>query len=282
MQSGRNEPMDFTVKKRDPLELRKYIKRDTDIAYEFTKKVHKEFGTFLRCVVLFGSVTEQKPEELSIKHEGDIDILMIVDDVTYYLSPEVVETYRIVVERTIAETSRRLHVTTLKFTSFWEYTRIGDPIGINMLRNGVALLDTGFFYPLQLLLHQGRIRPTPEAVNAYYSRAPTTLFNSRWHVLQGTLDLYWACIDAAHAALMMYGVLPPQPKDVSSMLEEKLVKRKILEAKYAKTMQTMYTLSKLILHRKIKDIDGKTYERYYKDAHDFVDAIRKIVEAQKD
>jgi len=183
--------MDFTVKKRDPLELRRYAKRDTDIAYEFTKKVHKEFGTFLRCVVLFGSVTEQKPEELSIKHEGDIDILMIVDDVTYYLSPEVVETYRIVVERTIAETSRRLHVTTLKFTSFWEYTRIGDPIGINMLRNGVALLDTGFFYPLQLLLHQGRIRPTPEAVNAYYSRAPTTLFNSRWHVLQGTLDLLY-------------------------------------------------------------------------------------------
>ena len=275
--------MDFSVKKRDPMDVKKYPKEDIDVAYEFTRKVHKEFGTFLRCVVLFGSVADRPTQmQTSIKHEGDIDILLVVDDVTYYLSPEVVETYRIVVERTIAETSKRLHVTTLKFTSFWEYVRIGDPIGMNMLRNGVALMDTGFFYPLQLLLHQGRIRPSPEAVNAYFSRAPTTLFNSRWHLLQGTLDLYWAVIDAAHAALMMNGVMPPAPKEVADVLEEKLVKKKILDAKHAKTMRTMYTLSKLILHKKIRDIDGKTYEKYYKDAQDFVEAIKKIVEAQKD
>lgn len=275
--------MDFTVKKREPTDLRKYPKEDIDVAYDFTRKVHKEFGTFLRCIVLFGSVADRPTQmQTSLKHEGDIDILMVVDDVTYYLSPEVVETYRIVVERTIAETSKRLHVTTLKFTSFWEYVRIGDPIGMNMLRNGVALMDTGFFYPLQLLLHQGRIRPSPEAVNAYFSRAPTTLFNSRWHLLQGTLDLYWAVIDAAHAALMMNGVMPPAPKEVADVLEEKLVKKKILDAKHAKTMRTMYTLSKLILHKKIRDIDGKTYEKYYTQAQDFVEAIKKIVEAQKD
>jgi predicted nucleotidyltransferase/uncharacterized protein (UPF0332 family) len=271
--------MEFTVKKREPLELKQYPKTDIDVAYTFTKKVHKEFGTFLRAVVLFGSVAEQKPT--TIKHEGDIDVLMIVDDVTYYLSPEIVETYRVVVERSIAETSKRLHVTTLKFTSFWEYIRVGEPIGMNMLRNGVALLDTGFFYPLQLLLHQGRIRPTPEAVNMYYSRAPTTMFNSRWHLLQATMDLYWAVIDAAHAVLMANNVLPPAPKDVAAVLEEKLVKKKILHPKYAKTMRTFYTLSKLILHKTIKDIDGKTYEKYYQEAEEFVNAIRTIIEAQR-
>ncbi len=275
--------MDFTVKKREFVSEKKYPKNDVDIAYAFTKKVHKEFGTFLRCIVLFGSVVSEKMYmQTSIKHEGDIDILMVIDDVTYYLSPEVVETYRIVVEKTIAETSIRLHVTTLKFTSFWEYIRIGDPVGINMLRNGVALLDTGFFYPLQLLLHQGRIRPTPEAVNTYFSRAPTTLFNSRWHMLQATLDLYWAVIDSAHAVLMLNGVLPPAPKDVADLLDEKLVKKKILDAKHAKTMRTMYTLSKLILHKKIRDIEGKTYEKYYKEAQDFVEAMKKIVEAQRE
>lgn len=271
--------MEFTVKKREPLELKKYPQGDIDVAYAFTKKVHKEFGTFLRAIVLFGSVTEEKPT--STKHEGDIDILMIVDDVTYYLSPEIVETYRIVVERTIAEISKKLHVTTLKFTSFWEYIRVGDPVGMNMLRNGIALMDTGFFYPLQLLLHQGRIRPTPEAANAYYARAPTTMFNSRWHILQATMDLYWAVIDSAHAVLMANGVLPPPPKEVANVLEEKLVKKKILDAKYAKTMRTFYTLSKLILHKTIKDIDGKTYEKYYKEADEFVTAIRKIIDAQK-
>jgi uncharacterized protein (UPF0332 family) len=274
--------MDFKVKKRKIEEKEQYHKNDVDIAYQFARKVHKEFGIFLRAVVLFGSTTEIKPGQPGkVKHAGDIDILMIVDDVTYFLSPEVVETYRVVVQKMIVGTSKRLHVTTLKFTSFWEYVRIGDPVGINMIRNGVALLDTGFFYPLQLLLHQGRLRPTPEAVHAYYSRAPTTLFNSRWHIIQATLDLYWAVIDAAHAALMMQGMIPPPPKHVAEALEEKLVKKKVLDKKHVKTMQTFYTLSKMILHRKIKDIDGKTYEKYYTDARAFVDAIKKVVEAQR-
>lgn len=271
--------MDFTVKRREPIELKKYPKEDIDVAYAFARKVHKEFGTFLRAVVLFGSITEEK--QTNVKNESDIDILMVIDDVTYYLSPEIVETYRIVIEKSIVETSKKLHVTTLKFTSFWEYVRIGDPVGLNMLRNGIALMDTGFFYPLQLLLHQGRIRPTPEAANAYYSRAPTTMFNSRWHLLQATMDLYWAVIDSAHAALMANGVLPPPPKDVANVLEEKLVKKRILHPKYAKTMRTFYTLSKLILHKTIKDIDGKTYEKYYQEADEFVTVMRKLIETQK-
>jgi uncharacterized protein (UPF0332 family)/predicted nucleotidyltransferase len=270
--------MDFKVKKREAIEKQDYQKNDIDLAYQFARKVHKEFGTFLRAVVLFGSTTEMKHGQE--KPTGDIDILMVVDDVTYFLTPEVVETYRIVVQKMIVNTSKRLHVTTLKFTSFWEYVRIGDPIGINMIRNGVALLDTGFFYPLQLLLHQGRLRPTPEAVHTYYARAPTTLFNSRWHIMQGTLDLYWAVIDAAHAALMMQGMIPPPPKEVAAALQEKLVDKKLLDKKHVKTMQTFYSLSKMILHRKIKDIDGKTYEKYYTDARAFVDAIKKIVEAR--
>ncbi|MFA6888755.1 MAG: hypothetical protein WC254_04640 [Candidatus Woesearchaeota archaeon] len=271
--------MDFTVKRREPIELKKYPKEDIDVAYAFARKVHKEFGTFLRAVVLLGSITEEK--QTNVKNESDIDILMVIDDVTYYLSPEIVETYRIVIEKSIVETSKKLHVTTLKFTSFWEYVRIGDPVGLNMLRNGIALMDTGFFYPLQLLLHQGRIRPTPEAANAYYSRAPTTMFNSRWHLLQATMDLYWAVIDSAHAALMANGVLPPPPKDVANVLEEKLVKKRILHPKYAKTMRTFYTLSKLILHKTIKDIDGKTYEKYYQEADEFVTVMRKLIETQK-
>jgi uncharacterized protein (UPF0332 family) len=269
--------MDFKVKKNELVDKNKYDASDIDIAYQFARKVHKEFGTFLRAVVLFGSTTE---ENAGKKHAGDIDVLLIVDDVTYFLTPEVVETYRVVVQKMIVDTSKRLHITTLKFTSFWEYVRIGDPIGINMIRNGVALLDTGFFYPLQLLLHQGRLRPTPEAVHAYYARAPTTLFNSRWHLMQATLDLYWAVIDAAHAALMMHGVIPPAPKDVADMLEEKLVKKKMLDKKHVKTMRIFYTLSKMILHRKLKDIDGKTYEKYYAEAKEFLDAIKKLVEAQ--
>src|SRR3989344_9618845 len=98
-----------------------------------------------------------------------------------------------------------------------------------MLRDGVPLLDIGFFEPLQVLLKQGKIRPTPESIWSYLGRASPTIYNSKWHLLQAVLDLYWAVIDAAHAVLMEYGEIPPSPGQVSSILNEKLVKRKILE-----------------------------------------------------
>ena len=265
--------MDFDVKKKEVSHKDMYAKKDSDIAYAFARKILKEFGTFVRTVVLFGSSTEKKSGRTSA---GDIDILVIVDDVTYELAPEVVETYRVIVERTIAETSLKLHVTTLKFTTFWEYMRVGDPIGVNMLRTGVALVDTGFFYPLQLLLYQGRIRPSNEAIDAYFARSKTTLHNSRWHIMQATLDLYWSVIDAAQATLMRKGVIPPPPQKVAKLLDEHFVKKKKLPKKFLDTMRKFYTISRMILHKEVKVISGKTYDEYYKEAKVFVDALNKL------
>lgn len=268
--------MKFKVDKKAKFPEKKYSESDIELAYKFTKKVHKEFGTFLRAAILFGSTTS--PGE---KKGGDIDILLIVDDVVYMLTPEVVEAYRVIIEKTIGEISKNLHITTLKFTSFWEYIRIGDPVAINMMRNGVALLDTGFFYPLQLLLHLGRIRPTKEAVQTYFQRAPTTIFNSQWHILQATLDLYWACIDSAHSALMKMGEMPAPPKEVAALMTEKLVKKGLVNKKYPKIMDKFYRISKSILHREMKSITGKEYDGLLIDARDFVEAMRKIVEVRK-
>ncbi len=37
-----------------------YRKEDLDIAYKFTKDLHKELGTFIKAVVLFGSSARKK------------------------------------------------------------------------------------------------------------------------------------------------------------------------------------------------------------------------------
>lgn len=264
--------MDFTLNKAEAPNKKTYEKKDIDVAYAFAKKVLHEFGNFIRCIVLFGSTTERDLEH----NAGDIDILIVVDDVSYALTPEIVETYRVIIERSIADTSLKLHVTTLKFTTFWEYVKIGDPIGINMLRSGVALIDTGFFYPLQLLLYQGRIRPSNEAVEVYTARSKTTLHNSQWHVLQATLDLYWAVIDAAQAALMRKGISPPPPKKVALLLEEHFVQQKSLHKKYPEIMKKFYTLSRMILHRELRMLSGKTYDQYFSEAKDFVETLAKL------
>lgn len=266
--------MKFEIRKKANPQAKLYSTEELDIARNFAKKVHKEFGVFAKSIVLFGS-TARKPGEK--KH--DIDILVIVNDLTIGTTSEVVQTYRVIMEKLIEQTSKRIHLTTLKLTNFYEFMRTGDPIAINILRDGVAIIDTGFFDPWQALLYQGRIRPTYESIWTYMNKAPVTLENSRWHLLQATLDLYWAVIDAAHAALMKIGEIPPSPEHVSQILDDKLVKSGRIPSKYSKTMDTFYKLSKQILYREVKEISGPEYERLYKDAKDFVAHMRTFIEA---
>lgn len=268
--------MEFKVQRQPRPNAEKYSKEHFDIAYKFAEKGYKEFGTFIKCIVLFGSATrEQTPSP-----EGDIDILIVIDDMSIELRPEVVQTYRIIVQKLIGDISQRLHITTLKLTSFWEYVKAGDPVAVNILRDGVALIDTGMFDPLQMLLRQGRIRPTPEAVWSYFVRAPATILNSKWHVLQACVDLYWAVVDAAHAALMRVDEIPPSPKHVAALLDDALVKRGMLDKKYPIIMQNFFDLMKKITHREIKSVRGLDYDRYCLDAEDFINQMKRIVESK--
>ncbi|NQU98854.1 hypothetical protein HQ533_05275 [Candidatus Woesearchaeota archaeon] len=263
--------MEFKLEKKKKKNTDKYGKSDIDLAYTFSKRVYKEFGNFIKAIVIFGSAARKK------KKTKDIDILLIVDDITMVISKELIQTYRLIVEKIVADISTRLHITTLKFTNFWEYVRSGDPIALNILRDGYALIDTGFFEPLQALLHQGRIRPSPESTFAYFNRAPSTLMNSKWHLLQATVDLYWVVVDSAHAALMKMNEVPPSPELVAEMLEKKLVKPGLLNKKYPKVMQRFYDLMKMITARDIKDVSGEQYAEYLKEAQEFMQAMEEIV-----
>jgi predicted nucleotidyltransferase len=265
--------MEFKIREKKHYNLEKYPKEDFDVARLFVERLKKELGDFLKAMILFGSTTRHTQTHF----ESDIDILIVVNDLTIVATPEVVETYRIITERTAVRTSRRLHITTLKMTSFWDYVKSGDPIAINMLRDGVPLYDTGFFEPLQVLLHQGRIRPSEEAIWTYYARAPATLLNSKWHLLQASLDLYWAVIDSAHAALMQHGEIPPTPAHVADLMDKALVKKRLLSSKYVDTMKFFYELSRKITHRQLQEISGKEYEDYYKRARDFVEMMNGLI-----
>jgi len=264
--------MEFNIEKRDNPNTKTYSQQELTLAYDFARAVHKEFGDMVKALILFGSSARKTTTK-----QGDIDILIVFDDVTITLTQDIVSTYRIIVEKIIAQTSTRLHVTTIKLTTFWEYIRAGDPIGMNILRDGVALLDTGFFDPLRSLLVRGRIRPTPESVWTYFARAPRTLHNSRWHVMQAVIDLYWAVVDASHAALMKIGEVPPSPENVADILDEKLVRSKQLEKRYSNTMRKFYHLQKKILYRQIREVPGKDYDMYLKEAQAFVSRIDEFI-----
>ena len=58
------------------------------------------------------------------------------------------------------------------------------------------------------------------------------------------------------------------------MLNEKMVKQKLLEKKYISIMRNFYIIAKKIGHREIKIISGKQYDKYYDEARDFVNRMK--------
>ncbi len=271
--------MEFNVVRRKHPNLPKYPTDDLFSARKFVAELQKELGDFLKAAVMFGSAARQSylKEPLQQIMGHDIDVLLIINDLSMIASEEVVQAYRIIVQQVATKVSHRLHINTLKLTTFWDYIRMGDPIVINMLRDGVPLLDAGFFEPLQHLLFEGRIRPTKEAMWTYFSRAPLTLQNAEWHVQQATLDLYWAVIDAAHAVLMKVGEIPPTPAHVADLLEHRFVKRKLMSQKYVDSMRFFFDLGKKITHKEIGTITGTQYEHYQALARDFVREMKRLI-----
>lgn len=264
--------VDFDIDKRTSKTKHQYSEENLDLAYEFTKKIHRELGEVLKAVILFGS-TARKEEDAN-----DIDILLIADDVTINFSKELVQTYRVIVEQKVRETSDKIHVTSMKLTSFWEYIRNGDPIALNILRDGFALIDTGFFDPLQLMLRQGRIKPSKETQWNYFQRAPQNLDQSQQRMKDAMIDLYWAVIDASHAALMSINEIPPTPKHVPEYLDEKLVQKGLIKEDLPWTVRRFYDLHKRISNEEIRTISGEEYDKHYRIAKEFVEEIQDFIE----
>lgn len=267
--------MQFKIEKRERQTDVHFPEKEFNIAREFSKRVYQEFGTFVKALILFGSTAKAK-----LATEGDIDILVIIDDVSVNLTRELTQTYRIVVEKILADMpeGERLHIQSMKFSSWWEYVRAGDPVAINVLRYGISLIDTGIFDPLQALLDNGRIRPTKESIHTYFVMAPASIYRAKDHLLSAVIDLYWASIDAAHAALMTLGEIPPSPEHVADMLELKMVKKGLLKKKYADIMKRNYITFKRIIHRDLKEVNGKEYDEYKKDTIEFVNEIKKFLD----
>jgi len=263
----------FSVPKRQHVKKHRPKEDDMLVATRFAKAVEHDLKDFLRAAVVFGSVATDTAGEMS-----DIDVLLIVDDVSYHLSNDMTEAYRLVVHGHAKKASPRLHVNTLKLSNFWEYCRIGDPVVINMLRDGHAVIDKGFFEPAQLLLQQGRLRPSRESIWTYYSRTTHTLQSARKHLLAACVDLYWAAMDAAHAALMAVGEMPPSPEHVPDLLEEKLAKRKLIAQHHPALMRDLYHLQKSILQRELREISGEQYDGYWEETLKLVSALRTVVE----
>ena len=253
--------LDFSIHKKNSKTKHDYSAHNIDIAYKFSKIIHDELGDLVKGIILFGSAARKRQDV------NDIDILLIIDDVSIRLVPELVQTYRIIVEKTVEKVSSKIHVTSMKFTSFWEYVRAGDPVAVNIIREGYALYDTGFFEPIQILLYQGRIKPSNEALWSYFNRGNQFLASSQRRLIDAVIDLYWGAMDIAHAALMSIDEVPVSPEEVPDLIEDKLVKTKLLNKKIPWTLRKLYSYNKKISSGKLKSISGAEFDFLLKETN---------------
>ncbi|NPE26643.1 hypothetical protein HNV12_01410 [Methanococcoides sp. SA1] len=252
------------------------IAGERDIAQDFALKVYQKFDQMIKSVVLFGS----SARKISTP-DSDIDIIVIIDDVAIRWDEELIAWYREELGKLIKTNPYRksLHINTVKLSTWWDDMMRGDPVVINVLRYGDALIDYGgFFNPLRVLLKEGKIRSTPESIYTLLQRAPGHLTRARTSML-ATLDgLYWCMTDAAHAALIAGGIQPASPEEIGKILRSEFVKKKMLGKKFAGYYEEVHDVAKRIVHGEIVRVRGRDLDEWFDMADDFMGEMAKLVD----
>ena len=257
----------------------KKIVKEKDVAMDLAQRVHEKFDRLVRASILFGS--QAKGEA---KSNSDIDIIFIIDDASIEWDLELISWYREelgkIITKKAKQHNRDFHVNTVKLTTWWQDLIHGDPVIINILRFGDALVDSGgFFIPMKSLLLQGKIRSTPEAAYAALQRAPGHLARSKLAEASSIEGVYWTMVDSAHAALITAGKLPPSPEHMPQMLKEAFVDAGMLKMNYVSAFRDIYTLHKSISHGEVFDIKGVDIDNWQKLAEEFLTEMTRIIDS---
>lgn len=250
-----------------------------DIALDFATKVYKKFDKLIKSVVLFGS-TVKKTNTVG----SDIDLILIVDDATVKFDSELISWYRAELGKIVSANPYKLelHVNTVRLTTWWQDLLRGDPTVLNIIRYGEEVIDFGgFFRPLRILMQEGKIKSTPEAIYTCLQRAPLHLINSRRAEISAIEGIYWAMVDSSQALLIAAGLTPPSPEHIPMMLKEHFVAKKLLDEKYIFWYADVFRLYKGIMHGEITDIKGQNIDDWQDKTEKFIsvmaDTIRKII-----
>jgi predicted nucleotidyltransferase/uncharacterized protein (UPF0332 family) len=253
------------------------IAGEREIASDFAMKVYDKFDQMIKSIILFGSSAKQVSTPSS-----DIDIIVIIDDVSIRWDEELIAWYREELRKLIVKNPYRksLHVNTVKLSTWWDDMMKGDPVVINVLRYGDALVDFGgFFNPLRILLKQGKIRSTPESIYTLLQRAPGHLSRARQSMMAVVDGLYWTMVDSAHAALISAGVMPASPEDIGKVLMEHFVgKKKMLKKKYVKYYEDIHGVAKEFAHGERVKVKGKDLDEWFEMTDDFLGEMARLVD----
>lgn len=217
---------------------------------------------------------------------NDIDVYIVIDDtdVKKMTRMELRDRLRAIIigmgqrASQLTGVKKQFHIQTYILTDFWESVKDAQPVIYTLLRDGVPLFDRGVFMSWKLLLKMGRIKPSPEAIDMQMDIGEKLVQRTKGKMLSVIgEDLYYALLNPSQAALMLYGLTPPTPKETVSLMDEIFVKKeKLLEKKYVEMLERVRKYYKDIEHGKCKEISGKDIDAFLKDTEDYLNRIKKL------
>jgi uncharacterized protein (UPF0332 family)/predicted nucleotidyltransferase/ElaB/YqjD/DUF883 family membrane-anchored ribosome-binding protein len=260
----------------DPRDVLKAIK----IAEVHKHMVLKKFEKYVVSYVAVGSL---------FRGDGrgnDIDVAVVIDDTDvkkmsrYELRDKLGAIIRTMGfdASDMTKVTKSFHIQVYILTDFWESIKEANPVIFTFLRDGVPLYDRGVFMPWKLLLNMGRIKPSPEAIDMLMDVGDRLLQRAKGKLMSVIgEDLYYATMNPAQAALMLYGLPPATHRETIKLLDEVLVKReKLLDKKDVEVVDKTFQFFKGIEHGTVKEVTGKQIDETLEEVASYLKKIKQV------
>jgi predicted nucleotidyltransferase/uncharacterized protein (UPF0332 family) len=251
------------------------------IAEVHKQMVLKKFEKYIVAYVLAGSLVQGKATP-----ESDVDVWIVIDDtdVKKMTRAELKDKLRSIIIGMGFEAAQmtgiqnKINIQVYILTDFWDMMREANPIAFTFLRDGIPFYDRGIFMPWKQLLRMGKIKPSTEAIDIYMSSGEQGLDRVRLKLKDiGMEDVFWSILTPSQAALMLYGLPPPTPKETPEVMREIFVKReKLLTEADVKILEDTIKVRKDIEHGTKKEMTGKEVDELVENADKYLKRIKRL------
>ena len=251
------------------------------IAEVHKSMVLKKFEKYIVAYVLAGSLVQGKATK-----ESDIDVFVVIDDtdVKKMTRFELKDKLRAIIIQMgfeageITGIRNKLNIQPYILTEFWDSIHESNPVIFTFLRDGVPFYDRGIFMPWKQLLKMGKIKPSTEAIDMYMNSGEQMLDRVKFKLREIAMeDFFWSIQTPSQAALMLYGVPPPTPKETVEVMREIFVKKeKLLEGKDVDILESVIRLRKDLEHGTKKDVTGKELDQCLENADKYLKRLKKL------
>lgn len=252
--------------------------KDANSIRAYFLRVLSLFRKYIKSIIVFGS----SKTKTGMTSTSDIDVAFIVDDtdIQKFTLEQLKERLFSKMAEIARDFSDKIHAQAYPLSEFWGSIIRPNPVILTLLRDGVAVYDTGYFVPLQMLYRTGNIIPTKESIDSNIENAEgLIMLADSVLTTKLSLDLYNAVVAAGQALLMEYGYLPPVPKEVGKdLLAVAVEKERVLTKEDVDKIDEVVKWFKKIDHGELKSVTGDEYSRKQKVTKDVVDKILGIIE----